>query len=69
MLKSNIGPLVKNSGLRKSFIAEKLKVSVRQFRKYETGEAFPPLDKAHILARLLSVKVDDLHDFVEEEEL
>lgn len=62
MLTSNIEQLIKKSGLRKGFIAEKLKITVRQLRKYETGESLIPMDKAYILARLLECKVDDLYE-------
>jgi DNA-binding XRE family transcriptional regulator len=52
---------IKESGLRKDFIANKIGVSVRMLRKYEKGESLPPLDKAFTLADLLGVKVDDLY--------
>lgn len=61
MLKSRIEELVQNSGLKKSFIAEKLEVSVKQFRNYETGHSLIPIDKAFVLAELLGCKVDDLY--------
>ena len=60
-MRSNIGELVKGSGLKKSFLAGKLEVSVKQFRNYETGHSFIPIDKAYILAALLNCKVDDLY--------
>ncbi len=58
---------VANKGYKKSFIAEKLSISVRQFRKYETGESLIPIDKAYVLARLLECKIDDLYEWEEEE--
>jgi transcriptional regulator with XRE-family HTH domain len=60
-LKSNIEVLIKNSGLMKSFIAERLNVSVKQLRNYEKGKSLIPIDKAYILANLLNCKVDDLY--------
>ena len=60
-MRSNIEKLVKESGLRKGYLAEKIGVTVRQFRKYETGHSFIPIDKAYILAALLNCKVDDLY--------
>ena len=60
-MKPNIEALVRESGLRKGFLAEKIGVTVRQFRKYETGHSFIPIDKAYILAALLNCKVDDLY--------
>lgn len=61
-LKSNIEGLILNRGLRKEFIADKLNVSVRQLRNYETGKSLMPMDKAFILAELLNCKVDDLYE-------
>jgi len=66
-LKCNIEELVIKSGLQKKFIADKLKVSVKQFRNYETGKSFIPIDKAFKLAALLKCKVDDLYTMEEEE--
>ena len=60
-LKCNIEDLIINSGLQKKFIAEKLNVSVKQLRNYETGKSLIPIDKAFILAAMLSCKVDDLY--------
>jgi DNA-binding XRE family transcriptional regulator len=57
---------IKESGLRKDHIANKLGVTVRMLRKYEKGESLPPLDKAFILADLLGVKVDDLYSRIED---
>lgn len=62
VIKSNIKKLVEERGLKKSYIADKLKVSVQQFRNYENGKSLIPIDKAFILAELLRVKVDDLYE-------
>jgi transcriptional regulator with XRE-family HTH domain len=61
-MKSNIGKLIDNRGLKKKYIAEKLGVSVKQLRNYETGHSYIPMDKAFLLADLLGVKVDDLYE-------
>lgn len=66
-LKPNIEKLIKESGLRKDFIAAKLRTSTRMLRKYEKGESIMPMEKAYILARLLGVRVDDLYEYEEEE--
>jgi len=68
MLRSRIEELVQNSGLKKSYIADKLEVSVKQFRNYETGHSLIPIDKAFILAELLGCKVDDLYEVLYEKE-
>ena len=57
---------IRDSGLRKDYIANKLGVSVRMLRKYEKGESLPPLDKAFILADMLGVKVDDLYSRIKD---
>lgn len=62
LLRCRIEELIKKSGLRKDFIADKLGISTRQLRYYELQKSYPPLDKAYILADLLGVKVDDLYD-------
>lgn len=62
-LKPNVEKLIKESGLRKDFIAAKLRTSTRMLRKYEKGESIMPMEKAYILARLLGVRVDDLYEY------
>lgn len=62
MLKSNIEKLIIESGLKKNFIADKLGVSVKQLRNYETGKSLIPMDKGFILADLLECKIDDLYE-------
>lgn len=61
-MKCRIEGMIKERGLKKGFIAEKLGISVKQLRNYETGHSYIPMDKAYILADLLGVKVDDLYE-------
>lgn len=61
-LVSRIGILVEESGLKKSFIADKLGVSVHQLRNYETGRSLIPIDKGYVLADLLGVGIQDLYE-------
>lgn len=56
--------LIKKSGYRKDFIANKLGISTRQLRNYELGKNYIPMDKAYILAELLNIKTDDLYERV-----
>lgn len=58
--------LIKQSGMKKAFVADRLKISVKQLRNYETGHSLIPIDKAFLLARLLNCTVDELYNFVEE---
>jgi transcriptional regulator with XRE-family HTH domain len=53
--------LIKESGLRKDFIADKLEISTRQLRNYELQKNYIPMDKAYLLAELLNCKLDDLY--------
>lgn len=61
-MRCRIEELIKERGLQKSFVADKLGISVKQLRNYETGHSDITLRKAYILADLLGVKVDDLYE-------
>lgn len=60
-LKCNLERLIKESGLRKDFIADKLGISTRQLRNYETQKSYIPMDKAIILKKLLNCSLDDFY--------
>jgi len=62
MWKSNIENLIKESGLRKDYIASQIGTTTRQLRKYEKFELFIPMEKALLLAELLEKKVDDFYE-------
>lgn len=62
MLISRIEELIQKSGYKKSFVADKLEITVKQLRNYETGRSLIPMDKAYILADLLSVRLDELYE-------
>jgi transcriptional regulator with XRE-family HTH domain len=62
MINSVIRNHIDKSGYKRSFIADKLGVTVKQLRNYETGHSYIPMDKAYLLADLLQVKVDDLYE-------
>lgn len=68
MIKCKIEELIKQRGLRKDFIAEKLGISTRQLRNYEVQHSYIPMDKAYILAEILNVGVQDLYERVKENE-
>lgn len=67
MLRCNLERLIKESGLRKDFIANKLQISTRQLRNYELQKNYIPMDKAYILADLLKCGVEDLYERIESE--
>lgn len=62
MLISRIEELIRKSGYKKAFVAEKLDITVKQLRNYETGRSLIPIDKAYTLADLLEVGVEELYD-------
>ena len=66
IIRCRLEELIKESGLRKDYIAKKLKISTRQLRNYEIQKNFIPMDKAYILANLLGVKTDDLYEWKED---
>ena len=62
-LRCRLEELIKESGLRKDFIANKLGMSTRQLRYYELQKSYIPMDKAFILKDILMLeKVDDLYE-------
>ena len=62
ILRCRLESLIKESGLRKDFIANKLQISTRQLRNYEIQKNYIPMDKAYILADLLNCGVEDLYE-------
>lgn len=65
-IKSNIDELIKESGLRDSFIREKLGIKQHQLRNIKIGKSYPTVPKLFLLADILGCKVDDLYTRVEE---
>jgi hypothetical protein len=62
-LRCRLEELIKESGLRKDYIADKLQISTRQLRNYELQVSYIPMDKGYILKRILRLeKVDDLYE-------
>jgi transcriptional regulator with XRE-family HTH domain len=62
MLISRIEELIRKRGYKKAFVAEKLEITVKQLRNYETGRSLIPIDKAYTLADLLEVGVEELYN-------
>ncbi|MGD7051402.1 helix-turn-helix domain-containing protein [Sutcliffiella horikoshii] len=67
MLKSNIGTLVEEAGLKDGYIAKKLNVTKRSVYNWRKGLSYPNFEKAFELASLLDCKVDDLAEILKEE--
>jgi hypothetical protein len=67
-LRCQLEGLIKASGLRKDFIADKLEISTRQLRNYELQKSYIPADKGFMLKRILRLeKVDDLYEEILDE--
>lgn len=63
MIRCRLEDLIRESGLKKEFIANKLGISYRQLRNYELQISYIPMDKAYILKDILKLdKVDDLYE-------
>ena len=65
-MKCVIRELIEERGFKRSYIANKLGITVKQLRNYETNHSFIPMDKAFLLADFLGVKVDDLYNRIED---
>ncbi|KFN11972.1 XRE family transcriptional regulator [Bacillus pseudomycoides] len=66
VLRSKIGNLLKNSGLKGKWVAQQLNISQNQMSNYVTGKSYPPVDKAFELAKIFGCKVDDLYEVQKE---
>ncbi|MED4017013.1 helix-turn-helix transcriptional regulator [Sutcliffiella cohnii] len=65
---NRIGTQIEKSGYRDDYIAGKLGVSKKQVWNWRKGYSFPTFEKAFLLAKILSCKVDDLGMLIEDEE-
>lgn len=62
MLKSRIGELLRVSRYRREYIQQQLGITANTLSNWSTGKTYPTMDKAFMLADLLGVKVDDLYE-------
>jgi|UPI00017E5EEA putative transcriptional regulator len=60
-LEPRIREIRENKGLKQKFVAQKTGISQQQLSDYETGKAYPRIDKAYKIAAVLDCKVDDLY--------
>lgn len=64
---SKIGEKIKESGLKDSYIAEKIGgVTQKTIYNWRKGLSYPTFEKAFVLARILNCKVDDLAEVIED---
>jgi putative transcriptional regulator len=68
MLKSNIGRLIDESPYKNEFVMNYMGVSRNTLSNWRTGKAFPTIEKAFKLSRLLGVTVEDLFEYEEEKQ-
>jgi transcriptional regulator with XRE-family HTH domain len=68
-MKCRIGELIEAKGFKKKYIAKEVGITPTQLSNWLAMKAFPPLDKAYILADLLEVKVDELYDRTDNDSL
>lgn len=65
-MRSKIGEIIDKQGYKKKYVAEKMDITQSQLSNWISGRAYPPMDKAFRLAKVLNVKVDDLYEEIEE---
>ncbi|MED4978744.1 helix-turn-helix transcriptional regulator [Geobacillus stearothermophilus] len=67
MLKSKIGELIDKSPYKNEFVMKYMGISRNTLSNWRTGKAFPTIEKAFKLSRLLGVTIEDLFEYIEEE--
>ncbi|RKH70878.1 XRE family transcriptional regulator [Corallococcus sp. AB032C] len=67
MLKSNIGRLIDESPYKNEFVMKYMGISRNTLSNWRTGKAFPTIEKAFKLSRLLGVTIEDLFEYTEED--
>jgi putative transcriptional regulator len=60
-LEPRIKEIRESKGLKQKFVAQKAGISQQQLSDYETGKAYPRIDKAYRIAAVLECSVDDLY--------
>jgi putative transcriptional regulator len=60
-MKPLIGEIRRNKGLMQKFVAQQMEMTHQQLSDWENGRAYPRIDKAYKLAKVLGVKLEDLY--------
>ncbi|WP_410489299.1 helix-turn-helix transcriptional regulator [Bacillus sp. DTU_2020_1000418_1_SI_GHA_SEK_038] len=63
MLKSNIGKLIDESPYKNEYVMRYMEVSRNTLSNWRTGKAFPSIEKAFKLSRLLNKTVEELFEW------
>ncbi|MEH7381749.1 helix-turn-helix domain-containing protein [Bacillus sp. JJ1533] len=68
MLISKIGDCIKESPYSREYIRKKMKVSTNTLSNWSTGKSIPSAIQLFKLSRLLGKTVEDLYEYIEDEE-
>lgn len=63
MVKSRIGQMIEDRGLKKKFVAEKLNLNESYFSRIISGKVIPNIETLHRVAQFFECYIDDLYDF------
>jgi putative transcriptional regulator len=62
-MRCRIEELIESKGMKKKYVAKEIGITPNQLSNWLGMKAFPPIDKAYKLAKLLDCKVDDLYEW------
>ena len=65
-MKARIGEIRKSKGLMQKFVANQVGISQQQLSDFEKNRAFPRIDKAYRIAKVLDCTVNDLYEWNED---
>lgn len=68
MLISKIGECIENSPYSRAYIKKVMGISTNTLSNWSTGKSIPSAENLFKLSRLLGKTVEDLYEYVEEEE-
>ena len=69
MLKDNLVQLRKYNKMTQEDLADKIGVTRQAVAKWESGESSPDLEKSRLLAEVFGVSLDDLVNYISEENM
>ena len=61
-MKPKIKEIRLSKGLKQTFVAAQLDMKQQQLSDWEAGRAYPRIDKAYKLAKVLGVNIEDLYE-------
>jgi len=57
---NRLGDIIKEKGLKKGYIAQKLGISTQTLQRYIEGINYPSAEIAHKLSKLLGYSIEDI---------